>query len=97
MTFSPDPNFTSSAATNIWLERLAYRIFNYIMNNHFELCHLVEGGGCETLARHLGVPLRMVYAVEADVAGMVRSAEAAFWWGWPSPYVNPDGTLAVGP
>ena len=46
---------------------------------------------------HLGVPLRMVYAVEADVAGMVRSAEAAFWWGWESPYVNPDGTLAVGP
>ena len=78
MTYSPNP-LTPSAANNVILERLAYRIFNYVMENP-ELLPLVvtaDGCACEALSYHLGdVPLRFVYWVEADVVAMVRAAGA---------------------
>lgn len=78
MTFSPNP-LTPSAANNVILERLAYRIFNYVMENPELLPFTVNGDvvvGCEALSYHLDVPLRFVYWVEADVAAMVRAAGA---------------------
>ena len=79
MTYSPNP-LTPSAANNVILERLAYRIFNYVMVEDPELLPIVvtaDGCACEAISYHLGdVPLSFVYWVEADVVAMVRAAGA---------------------
>ena len=71
MTYSPNP-LHPSAANNVILERLAYRIFNHVMGDP-ELLPLLEGGGCEALSYLLGEELRYVYWVEEDVIAMARA------------------------
>ena len=78
MTYSPTP-LHPSAANNVILERLAYRIFNYVMKTPELLPYVVNGDvvvACEALSYHLDVPLEFIYRVEADVVEMVRAAGA---------------------